>query len=212
MKPRLWGAGLLMVLVSMSLHATTLKLAPEIDLLVLDGRKISGSLLKGADGLELEKGQHQFLFRIEKPLPGNGREAQYISVPLIATFIAEGRSVTIQLPPLNSSGDARRLDKLADFQLVDEQNRVIDSKRDRLNLSTDSDAEQAMIAYNRDNRIASVARFAEPRQTSSHGASLPPDIALTSQPDPTPLQRWYQQVDSATRKHLQRLIKALHTS
>ena len=48
--------GLIMLLVSASCHAITLKLDPEIDLLVLDGRKISGSLLKGADSLEKSRG------------------------------------------------------------------------------------------------------------------------------------------------------------
>lgn len=66
MKLHLVLSGLLALLVVASCQATTLKLAPEIDLLVLDGRKISGSLLRGAEGLELERGEHQLLFRVEK--------------------------------------------------------------------------------------------------------------------------------------------------
>ncbi|WP_338567588.1 DUF2057 family protein [Erwinia sp. E_sp_B01_3] len=68
MKLRLVMTGVLALLVAANVSATTLKLAPDIDLLVLDGRKISGSLLKGAEGLELEQGQHQVLFRVEKSL------------------------------------------------------------------------------------------------------------------------------------------------
>ncbi|AXF76176.1 hypothetical protein SY86_04920 [Erwinia tracheiphila] len=55
--------GLIILLASATASATTLKLPNEINLLVLDGRKISGSLLKGADGIELERGQHQVLLR-----------------------------------------------------------------------------------------------------------------------------------------------------
>lgn len=68
MKLHMAITGLLALLVAANLQATTLKLSADIDLLVLDGRKISGSLLKGADGLELERGEHQLLFRVEKRL------------------------------------------------------------------------------------------------------------------------------------------------
>ncbi len=67
MKLSLAVTGLLLLLVSATCHAITLKLAPEIDLLVVDGRKMTGSLLKGADSLELDGGQHQLLFRVDKP-------------------------------------------------------------------------------------------------------------------------------------------------
>ena len=99
MKLSLAVTGLLLLLVSATCHAITLKLDPQIDLLVLDGRKISGSLLKGADSLELERGQHQFLFRVEKP----GADASHFqSVPMIVTFSADVHSVAIRLPALSN--------------------------------------------------------------------------------------------------------------
>lgn len=50
MKLHMAITGLLALLVAANLQATTLKLSADIDLLVLDGRKISGSLLKGQTG------------------------------------------------------------------------------------------------------------------------------------------------------------------
>lgn len=47
--------------------ATTLRLSSDIDLLVLDGKKVSSSLLRGADSIELDNGPHQVVFRVEKP-------------------------------------------------------------------------------------------------------------------------------------------------
>lgn len=61
MKFGLMVAGLLSISISMPAVATTLKLSPDIDLLVVDGKKMTGSLLKGADSLELDGGQHQLL-------------------------------------------------------------------------------------------------------------------------------------------------------
>jgi uncharacterized protein YccT (UPF0319 family) len=34
--------------------------------LVLDGKKVSSSLLRGAESIELENGVHQVVFRVEK--------------------------------------------------------------------------------------------------------------------------------------------------
>ena len=48
--------------------ATTLRLSTDIDLLVLDGKKVSSSLLRGADSIELDNGPHQVVFRVEKTI------------------------------------------------------------------------------------------------------------------------------------------------
>lgn len=49
-----------------TVFATTLRLSNEVDLLVLDGKKVSSSLLRGAESIELENGPHQLVFRVEK--------------------------------------------------------------------------------------------------------------------------------------------------
>lgn len=214
MKLRLVLSGLIALLVAASCQATTLKLAPEINLLVLDGRKISGSLLKGAEGLELEHGEHQFLFRVEKTLPKDRHIAarQYVSVPLIVTFTAKAKSVTIRLPELETSREVKQFDKSPDFQLIDEQGKEIASKRDRLMSSHSSDLEQAMMAYNRDGQVASVPRFARPQATTSINPPVPADLALNDTPAERLLNLWFHQVDSATRQRLVMWMKALRAS
>lgn len=168
------ATSLFILLVSASCPAITLKLDPEIDLLVLDGRKISGSLLKGADGLELDRGQHQFLFRVEKtPVTATTKGLHYQSVPMIVTFTASGKTVAIRLPALDSHRERHTFDKSLNFRLVDEQGKEIASIRDRLPLQSDGDLEQAMLNYNRNRQVASVPRFAV--QTSST-----PDVQLNA--------------------------------
>jgi len=61
-------AALLSVCLSAPAYATSLKLSPELDLLVIDGKKMSGAILKGADSLEVDAGQHQILFQVSKIL------------------------------------------------------------------------------------------------------------------------------------------------
>lgn len=60
--------------------ATTLRLSSDIDLLVLDGKKVSSSLLRGADSIELDNGPHQVVFRVEKTIRlANHEQRTYLS-------------------------------------------------------------------------------------------------------------------------------------
>lgn len=70
------------LLMPVCVFATTLRLSTDIDLLVLDGKKVSSSLLRGADSIELDNGPHQIVFRVEKTIRlGNHEERVYISPP-----------------------------------------------------------------------------------------------------------------------------------
>ncbi|MGP4130821.1 DUF2057 family protein [Pantoea tagorei] len=172
MKLSLVVTGLTVLLVSATCQAITLKLDPQIDLLVLDGRKISGSLLKGADSLELERGQHQFLFRVEQ-LRDAHKDAslRYQSAPMIVTFNAQVKTITIRLPALDNRRERHHFDRTLNFQLVDEHGKEIDIRRDRLPVSAESDMEKAMILYNRNGQVASVPHFAAVRDGA---ATRPP--------------------------------------
>ncbi|MDI9222878.1 DUF2057 family protein [Pantoea sp. EA-12] len=208
MKLSLAVTGLLVLLVSASCHAITLKLDPEIDLLVLDGRKISGSLLKGADSLELERGQHQFLFRVEKP----GSDATHFqSVPMIVTFNANASSVAIRLPSLDNRRERNAFDKALNFQLIDERGNEIASVRDRLPKESDSDLEKAMVNYNRNAQAASVPRFAL-QSASLPDAKLDLDFAWQDAGDLPSLQRWFERFDAATRQRFISWMKTLRAS
>ena len=212
MKLSLAATGLLALLVTASCHAITLKLDPNIDLLVLDGRKISGSLLKGADSLELDRGEHQFLFRVEKTrlnqLQGT---AGYHSAPLIVTFNAEAKSISIRLPSLENRRERQHFDREYGFQLVDEQGKEIHSKRDRLHADAPGDYEKAMHAYNRNGNVASVPRFAE-NISAAPATRLTADLAWSANSDMPSLQIWFHRFDEATRQRFLAWVKTLRTS
>lgn len=213
---RLICSGMFALLFATSCYATTLRLDPNIDLLVLDGRKISGSLLKGADGLELDNGEHQLLFRVEKALDtshGNARRS-YISAPLIVTFVTSAKSISIQLPVLDSPRDRRQFDKNNAFTLVDEKGQTVESRRDRLPLldGHQTDLEKALIAYNRNGQAASVPRFAQQPPLTMQKDKFPVDVVSANTPGERLLQLWFHQVDSATRQRLVSWMKALRPS
>lgn len=208
MKLSLTATGLLLLLVSASCQAITLKLDPEIELLVLDGRKISGSLLKGAGSLELDRGQHQFLFRVEKP---GADAAHFQSVPMIVTFSASAHSVAIRLPALTNRRERTTFDKTLNFQLIDERGIEITSLRDHLPKPGDNDFEKAMVNYNRDAHAASVPRFAL-HSLSASEAQLNLDYAWQDVSDLPSLQGWFKRFDAATRLRFISWMKTLRTS
>ncbi|MBY4886890.1 DUF2057 family protein [Pantoea sp. DY-15] len=208
MKLSLTATGLLLLLVSASCQAITLKLDPEIELLVLDGRKISGSLLKGAGSLELDRGQHQFLFRVEKP---GADAAHFQSVPMIVTFSANAHSVAIRLPALTNRRERTTFDKTLNFQLIDERGIEITSLRDHLPKPGDNDFEKAMVTYNRDAHAASVPRFAL-HSLSASEAQLNLDYAWQDVSDLPSLQGWFKRFDAATRLRFISWMKTLRTS
>ncbi|MDO6406326.1 YccT family protein [Pantoea phytobeneficialis] len=212
MKLFLAATSLFILLVSASCHAITLKLDPEIDLLVLDGRKISGSLLKGADGLELDRGQHQFLFRVDKaPASASNNGPHYQSVPMIVTFTASGKTVAIRLPALDSRRERHAFDKSLNFQLIDEQGKEIASIRDHLPMPSGGDLEQAMLNYNRNGQVASVPRFAV-QTSSTPDVQLNADFAWQEASNLPSLQRWFERFDAATRLRFLSWMKTLRAS
>lgn len=206
-------AGMLVMLIATLAQATTLKLSTDIDLLVLDGHKISGSLLKGADGLELEQGEHQLLFRVERAVSRNAQTAvNWVSQPQIVTFSTRTQSVVIRLPALQTLRDGKHFDKNPQFILVDERGLEVDSKRDALRPQAQVDLEQAMVQYNLDNKVASVPHFAQPMRRSAQAGNVLQDMATSQHPAERMLRLWYLQVDSATRQRFVMLMNALHTS
>ncbi|CAO97142.1 YccT family protein [Erwinia tasmaniensis] len=211
MKLRMAITGLLAMLVAANSLATTLKLSADIDLLVLDGRKITGSLLKGAEGLELERGEHQLLFQVEKTFKNSAQAAiSWKSSPQIVTFTARSSSVVISIPQLTTLREAKHFDSKPRFTLVNELGAEVDTKRDRLLGRTQSSFEQAMLAYNMSGKVASVPRFAH---TLPLKAPAGPLSGITSSLHPAqPVRLWLLQVDTATRQRLIMLMNALHTS
>ncbi len=145
--------------------ATSLKLSPELDLLVIDGKKMSGAILKGADSLEIDAGQHQILFQVSKILsPAIMPPLTYRSPAMIVTFSAKDlRSVSLVLPALNNEMDAALFNRKLNYRMVDEHGKDVATRRDVLRSATFShsvDLVKIMIRYNQSGLRASVPDFA----------------------------------------------------
>ncbi|MCW8151574.1 curli synthesis inhibitor [Enterobacter hormaechei] len=188
--------------------ATTLRLSTDIDLLVLDGKKVSSSLLRGADSIELDNGPHQVVFRVEKTIRLADNEQQvYISPPLVVSFNTQRISqVNFRLPRLETEKESLAFDASPRIEMVDGDSMPIPVKLDILALTKrpkGTDYEADTETYNRASRRASLPQFATMMADDStllSGVSeldvLPPQSqTLTEQR----LKFWFQNADPDTR-------------
>lgn len=188
--------------------ATTLRLSTDIDLLVLDGKKVSSSLLRGADSIELDNGQHQVVFRVEKTIRvANHEQRMYISPPLIVSFNTQRISqVNFNLPRLETEKEAQVFESGPRLELLDGDAMPIPVKLDILALTKTPkgiDYEADTEVYNKAGKRASLPQFATMMADDStllSGVSeldvIPPQSqTLTEQR----LKFWFQQADPDTR-------------
>ncbi|MCP1106610.1 DUF2057 family protein [Serratia nevei] len=201
--------------ISMPAAATTLKLSPDIDLLVVDGKKMTGSLLKGADSLELDGGQHQLLFKVTKTVRAGQHTQAYASLPLVATFNTQNISqVAIELPRIEHDRDAQRFDKTLNYLVVDKDGNALPFRHDVLHpdsVTFNADLEKVMTDYNRQNRPASVPTFAQANVGNGSASTLAgssvnaPTVTLKGENvSEQMLQYWFQQADKETQKRFLR--------
>lgn len=190
--------------------ATTLRLSSDIDLLVLDGKKVSSSLLRGADSIELDNGPHQLVFRVEKTIRLSSHEEQlYISPPLVISFDTQRvDQVNFHLPHLESDREASHFDSLPRVDLLDGDAMPIPVQLDILAITSKAktvDFEAETERYNKAAKRASLPQFATMMADDStllSGVSeldtIPPQSqTLTEQR----LKYWFRQADPQTRNN-----------
>ena len=204
--------GLLALSVCLPAAAATLALSPEVDVLVVDGKKTAGSSLDQAEPLALAAGHHQVLFRVSKVLRAGARDQYlYHSSPQIAAFDtpAEG-ALRLTLPRLENDADGKRFDVNPDYQIVDANKQPLPVRRDTLQipgLSLGADLEKAMADYNAANQPASVtallpvAPVAGPALPAASGSVKQASVTVQGENVAEQmLQYWFQQPDAQTRQ------------
>ena len=198
-----------LLLLPLESGATTLRLSTDVDLLVLDGKKVSSSLLKGADSLELDNGPHQMVFRVEKNIRTNTREQRlYISPPLIVSFdTKEVSQVNFNLPRIENDKDRDEFDHAPHLQLLDGDSAVIPLKIDVLPVKVTQlgiDYEQDTQFYNKSGKVASIKGFARMMADDSTLLSRTSELDVPPRQSETlteqRLKYWFLQADKPTRE------------
>ena len=182
-----------------SVFATTLRLSTDVDLLVLDGKKVSSSLLRGADSIELDNGPHQLVFRVEKTIHlSNSEERLYISPPLVVSFNTQLiNQVNFRLPRLENEREANHFDAAPRLELLDGDATPITSTAKTI------DYEVEVERYNKSAKRASLPQFATMMADDStllSGVSeldaIPPQSQVLTEQR---LKYWFKLADPQTR-------------
>ncbi|HDS9359850.1 TPA: DUF2057 family protein [Enterobacter chengduensis] len=210
------ASAVIALIMPVCVFATTLRLSTDIDLLVLDGKKVSSSLLRGADSIELDNGPHQVVFRIEKTIRlTNHEQRTYISPPLVMSFDTQRVSqVNFHLPRIETEKESMAFDAAPRVELLDGEATPLPVKLDILALTQNprgTDYEADTEIYNKANRRASLPQFAPLMADDStllSGVSeldvIPPQSqTLTEQR----LKFWFQQADPDTRARFMQWAK-----
>ncbi|MFK3709931.1 MULTISPECIES: curli synthesis inhibitor [Leclercia] len=196
------------LLMPVCVFATTLRLSTDIDLLVLDGKKVSSSLLRGADSIELDNGPHQIVFRVEKTIRiGNHEERVYISPPLVASFNTQRISqVNFSLPRLETEKESQLFDRSPHIELLDGDATPIPVKLDILAITdtpTGVNYEYDTERYNKAGQSASIPQFST---TMADDSTLLSGVSELDMPPPQSqnlteqrLKYWFAQADPETR-------------
>ncbi|MCT4714279.1 DUF2057 family protein [Enterobacteriaceae bacterium H18W14] len=196
--------------------ATTLRLSTDIDLLVLDGKKVSSSLLKGADSIELDNGAHQIVFRVEKNIRTSVREQRlYISAPLVVSFnTKEISQVNFNLPRIENEKESEIFDSAPHIQLLDGSAVIIPVKLDVLTVNTTPqgiDYENDTQRYNKAANLASMPQFAimmaDDSALLSRTSELDPPVLPSETLTEQRLKYWFVQADKTTRERFLQWVK-----
>lgn len=198
----------MMLLMPVYTQATTLRLSSDVDLLVLDGKKVSSSLLRGAESIELDNGPHQVVFRVEKMilLPDQSRQL-YVSPPLIASFNSQlVGQVNFHLPRLETLQETDAFTSAPRVALLDGNALPIPVKLDILAITqvgNQIDYEKATETYNQAHKHASQTEFSTPMADDSTLLSKSTELdnpAYNSQSfTEQRLRYWFQLADPQTR-------------
>lgn len=158
--------GIVAAAMSFSTMAASLKVPPEVNLLVVNGKKVSSSLFRDTKGLDLLAGQHQILFRVVDTVKiGSNDEDLYRSVPIVVNFtVNDEDTINIKLPRVTTKAEAERFDRNVNFTLVTDTGKVIPNVHDTLDIQglvIAADYELEMTKYNAGDNKASIKGLAQ---------------------------------------------------
>ncbi|WP_313070461.1 curli synthesis inhibitor [Atlantibacter hermannii] len=211
-----FAAAMLAALLPITAAATTLHLSGDIDLLVLDGKRVSGSFLRGADSIELDNGPHQVVFRVEKNLVTASRDRRlYVSPPLVMTFDTRNiTQVNFSLPRIETENESDQFDASPRVQLLDGTAAPIPARLDVLAVDRNAktiDYEWETERYNKTNNKASAPEFitmmADDSALLSGPSELDRPVAHSQTLTEQRLKHWYLEADNDTRTRFLEWVK-----
>ncbi len=188
-----WCVVLCLWLLPAAVQATTLYLNAEVELLVLDGKRVSSSLLRGAEKVELDNGPHQLVFVIER--------SHLQHLPLVAIFDSQpGQEVRFDLSHMPASRVGSNNVDIDNLRLIGAHNQPIPFRLDILPIPVGQPGnyEVATRSYNQGNGKAASAQFINVTGNSDGTSANSADRSSLNE-DEQQLRFWFNHADKPTR-------------
>ncbi|MGF1729559.1 YccT family protein [Photobacterium kasasachensis] len=99
--------GLSLVLLSGGLQAATVSSSKNVELLVVDGKKVQSSFWSPSESVELQPGRHQIVVRFDGELKNGSKKTMYTTRPYLFEMDVPDDDVTITLPRLTTLSQAK---------------------------------------------------------------------------------------------------------
>lgn len=186
----------LCILTGFPVMATTLQLPEELELLIVDGKALGSSLLRGASSLELEQGHHQLVFTLLQPLSeGKNVMPPACSSPyiIIGFDTGEARRLKFVLPRLASRAEGERFCHQPLVGLQDQDQKPLPVSVSQL----DADKKSLLPALEQYNRRHGQAAPAPRPAQSVDGLSRQGSASAEAE---QMLRFWFLQADLASRE------------
>ncbi|MDX1303207.1 DUF2057 domain-containing protein [Photobacterium sp.] len=190
-------------MLSASVHAATLSTSENIELLVVDGKKVLSSYWSPTKSIELTNGKHQIVVRFDGEVKNGSKGTIFTTRPYLFDFNVADKDATIVLPNLTTLSQAKaHFERGADWSLeyADGMKETIKyTELQGAGFAAFSDMEALVADYNSQNGIVFEQGYAVDLEKVAVQVTEQGEVKITGD-SLTQLKMWYTKASDKEKK------------
>lgn len=192
-----------LALLSVGVQAATLSTSRNINLLVVDGKKVESSFWSPIEKVELSEGKHQIVVRFDGEVKNGSKDTILTTRPYLFDIDITDQDATIVLPRLTTLSQAKaHFDRGADWSLKYADGMTETIKYTELQgsgFAAYSDMEALVAEYNRNNGIVFEQGYAVDLEDVAVQVTEQGELKITGD-SLTQLKMWYAKASDQEKK------------
>ncbi|OLQ69338.1 hypothetical protein BIT28_20370 [Photobacterium proteolyticum] len=194
-----------------SLQAATLSTGPNIELLVIDGKKVDSSFWSQTESVDLAPGKHQVVVRFDGELKSGSKSKMYTTRPYLFELNVPDENATIVLPLLTSLTQAKsHFERGPEWQLELESGAMRTLEYVELQgkgFAAFSNMEKLVADYNRQHGITFEQGYAVDLEKATVEVSEQGEVTISGDAL-AQLKLWYSKADAEEKAAFYQWAKA----
>ena len=203
--------GLSLVLLSGGLQAATVSSSKNVELLVVDGKKVQSSFWSPTESVELQPGRHQIVVRFDGELKNGSKKTMYTTRPYLFEMDVPDDDVTIILPRLTTLSQAKaHFTRGAEWQLELSDGTTSPLEYTPLEgkgIGAFKDMEELVADYNRQHGITFEQGYAVDLEKATVEVSEQGEVTISGDAL-AQLKLWYSKADAEEKAAFYQWAKA----